>query len=84
MAIIILTIVYLLSGIGAYFLMRKKYSKGGEWYGLDPIFTDIILVFTPIVNTVVCILLGAFTILDKIAEIPSSSLPQKFFNLKNK
>jgi ethanolamine transporter EutH len=69
--------------IGAYIFVRKQYLEGGEWYGLDPIFTDIIFVFTPIVNTVVCILLGAFSILDKIDEKPSSSLLKKFFNLKN-
>jgi len=80
----IITIVYLLSGIGAYIFVRKQYLEGGEWYGLDPIFTDIIFVFTPIVNTVVWILLGAFTILDKIVFSEESSLLKKFFNLKNK
>ncbi len=84
MAIIILTIVYLLSGIGAYFLIRKKYSKGGDWENSEPNLADLILVITPIANTTIFIILVAFSILDKIAEKPSSYLLKKFFNLKNK
>jgi len=83
MAIIILTFVYLLSGIGAYFLIRKKYLKSGDWENLEPNLADLMVVITPIANTIIFIILGAFSILDKIAEKPSSSLLKKFFNLKN-
>ncbi|NBX27685.1 MAG: hypothetical protein EBR55_05470, partial [Chitinophagia bacterium] len=66
MAIIILTIVYLLSGIGAYFLIRKNYSKGGVWQNIEPNLADLMLVITPIANTMICIGFGIYAILDKI------------------
>ena len=84
MAIIILTIVYLLSGIGAYFLIRKNFSKGGVWQNIEPNLADLMLVITPIANTMICIGFGIYAILDKILISNNKISTKKFFNLKNK
>jgi hypothetical protein len=84
MAITILTIVYLLSGIGAYFLIRKNYSKGGVCQNIEPNLADLMLVITPIANTMICIGFGIYAILDKIILSINKISTKKFFNLKNK
>ena len=85
--IIIFAIIYLLSVIGSYNYIRNQYLKGGEWNDIEPCWIDIFMVFTPALNTMICIGIISSKIYDKISKYKIellSSLPKKFFNLKDK
>lgn len=73
MAITLISI-YVLSTIGAYFEHRKNYSKGGIWSSLYPGMKDIIITFTPVINTI--FLMMNFFLTDSIVDL------SKFFNVK--
>lgn len=48
--ILILTAVYLLGVIAAYFTMRAAYSKGGAFDSFDAGFGDVLMIFVPFWN----------------------------------
>lgn len=85
--IIIFAIIYLLSVIGSYIYIRKQYSRGGEWDIIEPCWIDIFMVFTPALNTMICIGVIVSKIYDKISKYKIellNSLPKRFFNPKKK
>lgn len=49
--ILISVVVYLFSTICAWLIFHKNYNKGGLWDDLEPDFSDIFVMFCPIINT---------------------------------
>jgi len=50
--IIVISIIYLISFVGAYFFIKKAYSKNGKWFDLNPDFVDFLIVILPLSNTI--------------------------------
>ena len=71
---LILLLIYIISAIGVYFIIRKQHSKNGEFEILKPDFADFLSVFLPIINTMFCIM-----ILIHCSKFDFS----KFFKIKN-
>lgn len=75
--LIILLLIYVLSTIGAYNIIRKVFSKGGKWESLNPEPIDLYFNFFPIVNTMLVIMYTC----DKINFNFNFSLT-KFYRIK--
>lgn len=49
--LIIITVIYLLSVIGAYKFFRQAYSKGGRWESQDAGILEFVFTICPAYNT---------------------------------
>jgi hypothetical protein len=63
-------VVYLISGVFAYFFARKMVKENAD----DPDFKDVLFVFVPLLNS----LLALFYVGDIIMDIVSGKIGKKF------
>lgn len=71
--LIMVVAAYVVSFYGAYAYVRKAYSKGGRWQNVDVELEDVVVVFVPILNTVLAI--------RHVLEYLETNL-NKFFGIK--
>lgn len=76
MTTIIITSIYLISCLIAWYYMKLAYSKGGVWSNLNAKRSDIFMIFIPIINSFYFILF--LTDYPKEGEVKLN----KFFNIK--
>lgn len=55
MTTLIIISIYILSLFLSYNFFRIAYSKNGRWFCSEPTPYDLFMVFTPILNTLFCI-----------------------------
>ena len=67
------SIIYLVSVIAFYKMIQKQHSAGGEFESINPEIADVVVMFFPIVNTIVII-----EYLTKNINLKST----KFFRIK--
>jgi len=50
--ILIILVIYAFSGFGAYkFIQKSHYDSKGQWFGIEPYSSDILLVLVPVLNS---------------------------------
>lgn len=72
----ILLIIYLISVVVCWQVIRVSYSKGGVLEDLDVDFFDFLITFTPIANIAATVLYTLFVIVKRIGSF------NKFFKIK--
>jgi len=81
--LIILSLIYIISALSMYFLIRKRHSKGGTHEGYSLSWHYFIATIIPLGNTIILILLSLDSLSDSLIDlITSREFLDKFFKIK--
>ena len=72
--------VWLISGILSYVFIRAAHKEGGIWEVINPKISDIIVVISPVLNTL--FLLFMIVYLWNPKKHTNTKIPNKFFKIK--
>ena len=83
--LMVLLVIYLVSAIGSYLAIRKTFLPGGDYHGVAPDTSDMVMVFIPFVNTFNAIMIGFGPILEvwiSSCAARTRKMSRRFFAIK--